>query len=74
MKSRAVCGCTGIASVIARSASGQCVARGIDRRNLCHRLAARRVMHTASPAAERSTSSLKWAFALARLTLLNRVS
>ena len=69
MKSRAVSGWAGIASVIARNAAASIGLRGASTAMIWATALPRRVMHTASPAAARSTSSLKCAFALAGLTL-----
>jgi hypothetical protein len=69
MKSRAVCGCIGIASVIAGNAAGSMRFGGVSTAVIYATAFPRRVMHTASPAATRSTSSLKRAFASASLTV-----
>src|ERR1700694_586962 len=62
--------CIGMASVRARSAATSIRLRGVPTALSCPTGLPRRVMHTGSPAAARSTSSLKCALASARLTLL----
>src|SRR5271165_731693 len=69
IKSRAVSGCIGIASVMARNAATSMRFRGVSTAVICATALPRRVMHTVSPAAASSTSRLKCAFASARPTL-----
>ena len=74
IKSRARSDCTGIASVIARNAGTSMGFRGMSAAMICATGLPRRVMHTGFPAAASSTSSLKCAFASARLTVLTSLS